>query len=159
MRDRLAAQPEPGQMQQLPQGVTKVKKVVTVLVAVAAMAGAPAFAHHSFAMFDGDKLVVLKGTMISFTSMNPHAWLSIDAKADGKGKAERWDVEATAPVMLAAIGIRADTLKAGDRVTMGIRPLRDGRKGGSMVFIVTADGVAHGAKPEALGLDLAALKP
>ena len=60
MRDPLAAQPEPGQMQQLPQGVTKVKKVVTVLVAVAAMAGAPAFAHHSFAMFDGDKLVVLE---------------------------------------------------------------------------------------------------
>ncbi len=129
------------------------------LTAAAALIGVPAFAHHSFAMFDGQKLIVLKGTMISFTNMNPHAWISIDAQVDGKGKSERWDVEATAPIMLAAIGIRTDTLKAGDKLTVGIRPLHDGRKGGSMVFIVTADGVSHGAKPEALGLDIATLKP
>ncbi len=135
------------------------KKILIGLTAVVALVGLPALAHHSFAMFDGQKLVILKGTMISFTNMNPHAWMSINAQADGKGKIERWDVEATAPMMLAAIGIRADTLKAGDKVTMGIRPLHDGRKGGSMVFVVTADGVSHGAKPEALGLDIETLKP
>jgi len=135
------------------------KKLLIALGAAAALGGVPAFAHHSFAMFDAQKLVVLKGTMISFTTMNPHAWISIDATVEGQGKSSRWDVEATAPFQLALMGLRADTLKAGDRVTMGIRPLRDGRNGGSFVFIVTADGVPHGADPVGLGRDLASLKP
>ena len=116
-------------------------------------------AHHSAAMFDGTKLVVLKGSMVSFTNMNPHGWISIDAKVNGAGKLERWDIEATSPGQLAAMGIKSDTLKPGDKVTAGIRPLRDGRHAGSMVFVITADGVVHGAKLSELGLDLAALKP
>lgn len=116
-------------------------------------------AHHSAAMFDGNKLVVLKGSMLSFTNMNPHGWISVEAKVNGVGKSERWDVEATSPGQLAAMGIRSDTLKADDKVIVGIRPLRDGRHAGSMVFLITPDGVVHGAKLSDLGLDLATLKP
>jgi Family of unknown function (DUF6152) len=37
------------------------------LAAVAvAMSGIPAFAHHSFAMFDGEKSVTLEGTIKEF---------------------------------------------------------------------------------------------
>ena len=125
----------------------------------ALLAAASAAAHHSAAMFDGTKLVVLKGTMLSFTNLNPHGWISVQAKVDGKGKTERWDIESTSPAQLAGMGLRAETLKAGDKVTVAIRPLKDGRRGGAMVFIITPDGVAHGAKPSDLGLDVAILKP
>jgi hypothetical protein len=44
-------------------------------------------------------------------------------------------------------------------LTIAFHPLRDGRAGGSLVFVVPPDGEAHGAKPGDLGFDLATLKP
>lgn len=120
---------------------------------------APAFAHHSYAMFDNTKLVVLHGVVLSYSYVNPHAWISVTGASDEHGPAARWDVEATSPTVLASQGLKPENLKAGDKVTVALRPLRDGRFAGSMVFVVTADGVVHGAKPENLGLDPAKLKP
>jgi Family of unknown function (DUF6152) len=139
------------------------KKLLLGVAAAAALATSPVFAHHSAAMFDSNKVVVLRGTMVSFTNMNPHAWISILGTPDDNGtpskkKPERWDIEATAPITLAMQGIQSDTLKPGDKLTIAIRPLRDGRNGGSLVLIVTPDGVPHGAKPEDVGLDIANLK-
>ncbi len=127
--------------------------------ALALMAVAPAGAHHSAAMFDHSKLVLLEGTIISFSYVNPHSWISVRAAVDGKGEPARWDIEATSPSQLMRIGIQKDTLKPGDKVTIGSRPLRDGRTGGSLVFIVNAEGQVFGARPEELGLDPAALTP
>ncbi|HTW37203.1 MAG TPA: DUF6152 family protein [Steroidobacteraceae bacterium] len=129
------------------------------LAAVAVLAGASAFAHHSFAMFDQQKVDVMRGTLLKFTYLNPHSWLSVVGTVDNGAVSERWDIEATSPSQLAQIGIHADTIKPGDKVTVAFHPLRDGRHGGSLVFVVTPDGVAHGAKPQALGFDLAKLKP
>ena len=120
---------------------------------------ATASAHHSFAMFDGKKLAVLRGTMLSFTYMNPHSWISVMVPPGTEVPEGRWDVEATSPNTLAEQGIQPSTLKAGDKVTVGIRPLRDGRHGGSMVFLVDARGKVHGAKPELFGLKPEDLKP
>ena len=130
-----------------------------LLAAVAVAIAGPAFAHHSYAMFDNTKLVVLQGTVLSYSYVNPHAWISVTGSPDQATPQARWDVEATSPVVLANLGLKPENLKAGDKVTVALRPLRDGRFGGSMVFVVTADGVAHGAKPENLGFDLAKLKP
>jgi hypothetical protein len=45
-------------------------------VAIAAMMSVmPAFAHHSFAMFDGEKTKVLEGTVKEFQWTNPHSWI------------------------------------------------------------------------------------
>ena len=104
------------------------KKVLALLIFVymTFFAGL-ALAHHSAAIFDSTKLVILKGTTLKFTNMNPHAWISLDAKVNGAGESERWDVETTAPMQLVAMGITSQTLKPGDKVTIAIRPLRDGR--------------------------------
>ena len=128
-------------------------------LAVAGLAAGPAAAHHSYAMFDNTKLVVLHGALLSFSYVNPHAWISVIGSPDDKTAPARWDVEATSPLTLANQGIKADTLKPGDKVTVALRPLRDGRLGGSLVFVITPDGVAHGARPSDLGLDPASLKP
>ena len=90
--------------------------------------------------------------------MNPHSWISIQGSPDGKVEAARWDIEATSPTTLARIGMTGDALKPGDRVTMGIRPLRDGRRGGSMVFVVSPDGKRYGADPTVFSLRVEDLK-
>ena len=40
-----------------------------------AMYTIPAFAHHSFAMFDADKKMTLEGTIKEFQWTNPHSWI------------------------------------------------------------------------------------
>jgi len=127
--------------------------------ALGAGAAGGALAHHSYAMFDSTKLVVLKGTLLSFTYVNPHSFISVVGSPDEATAPARWDVEATSPSSLAAIGIKSDTLKPGEKLTIALRPLRDGRLGGSMVFVITPDGMTHGANPANLGLDPAKLKP
>ncbi|HTQ98842.1 MAG TPA: DUF6152 family protein [Candidatus Acidoferrum sp.] len=134
-------------------------KMRILLVASALLVTLRAFAHHSVAMFDNGALVVLKGVVVTFSYVNPHVWISIQGSPDGTGEAARWDIEATSPSTLARIGIAGDALKSGDPVTIAMRPLRDGRRGGSMVFVITPDGISHGANPSELGLHLEDLKP
>ena len=135
------------------------KAFVGLFSAAALLLAVPASAHHSAAMFDSSKLVVLRGSVISFSYLNPHSWISVQAAPEGSTEAKRWDVEATSPSSLQRIGVSKDTLKPGEKVTIAIRPLRDGRNAGSMVFFVTPDGKSYGADPSAVGLDVAKLKP
>ncbi len=139
--------------------MSPVKRLFAALVLAAALTGGPALAHHSFAMFDSAKVTVIKGTILSWTYMNPHSWLSVVGVADGQGAPKRWDIEATSPSTLAKIGVLSGTLKPGDKVTAGIRPLRDGSPGGAWVFVVTGDAKVYGAQPSTVGLDLDKLKP
>lgn len=135
------------------------KKLCLAFAAIAALVGSIAVAHHSFAMFDAQKVVLVRGTLIKFSYLNPHSWISVLGAVDRGGPPVRWDIEATSPSSLNQIGIYVDTLKPGDKLTIAFHPLRDGRAGGSLVFVVTPDGMAHGAKPSELGFDLATLKP
>ena len=130
-----------------------------LLLAAAMLPVSRATAHHSAAMFDQSALLILKGALRSFSYVNPHSWISIDGSPAGKAEVTRWDIEATSPSTLAGIGLTDQVLHAGDRVTVGIRPLRDGRHGGSMVFVIGPDGKSYGAKLEALGLRVEDLKP
>ena len=136
-----------------------VRNLWITLAAATAFAGGISFAHHSFAMFDEKKIEVIRGTLLKFTYLNPHSWISVVGSVDKLTAVERWDIEATSPSTLAGIGIHANTLKTGDKLTVAFHPLRDGRRGGSLVFVVTADGVAHGAKPAELGFNPSTLKP
>ena len=97
--------------------------------------------------------------MRSFSYVNPDSWISIDGSPSGTAEVARWDIEATSPSTLASIGLTSEALHAGDRVTVGIRPLRDGRHRGSMVFVIGPDGKSYGANPEDLGLRVEDLKP
>lgn len=135
------------------------RRPCVILAAAAALSTGSAFAHHSFAMFDEHKVELVRGTLLKFTYLNPHAWLSVLGTLEAGSRTERWDIEATSPSALAAIGIRAATLKRGDNLIIAFHPLRDGRHGGSLVFAVTPDGLVHGAKPADLGFDLSKLKP
>jgi hypothetical protein len=99
----------------------------------------PALAHHSFAMFDREKQVTLVGTVREFQWTNPHSWIEMDV-ADSGGGIEKWSVEMNSPNNLQRQGWRSSTLKAGDKVTVIINPLRGGEKGGLFVSVTLPDG-------------------
>jgi hypothetical protein len=112
--------------------------------------------EHAYS--DQSALLILKGILRSFSYVNPHSWISIEGSPAGTSEVTR-DIEATSPSTLAGIGLTAEAMHAGDLVTVGIRPLRDGRQGGSMVFVIRPDGKSYGANSEALGLRVEYLKP
>jgi hypothetical protein len=76
-----------------------------------------AHAHHSIAaVYDSRKPTKVEGVVVRFQFTNPHPLLMIDVTADGK--TEQWQLEMDNRSELAAIGVRPDTLKEGDRVVV-----------------------------------------
>jgi len=123
-----------------------------VLVAVAAMLVAgSALAHHSFAMFDQSKTVTIQGTVKDFRWTNPHVFIQVMVKNDA-GLEEEYSIEMTSPEHLVRTGWKPGTLKAGDKVTLNIHPLRDGTiKGGQYLSGTGPDGPLIGAPPPSQG--------
>jgi len=110
--------------------------------AVALAAGAwttGAWAHHSYAMFDRGKTVTLNGTVREYRWTNPHTWLQVTVPNDAGGTDE-WSVEMGSPFELLRNGWTAKTIKAGDKVSVQIHPVKDGTKGGGFVSAMDADG-------------------
>jgi hypothetical protein len=106
-----------------------------------------AFAHHSGAMFDTSKKVDVTGTIIDFNWSNPHANFKVNVDKPG-GSSEVWAVEMNSPNNLVRDGWKRTTLKPGDKVTVTVRPLRDGTPGGQYVSIVLADGKVLGGEQQ-----------
>ena len=102
----------------------------------------PAAAHHSFAAFDTTKTIELKGMVVEFQWTNPHSWIEIDVP-DAAGKIERWSIELNSPNNLTRQGWSRHDLKTGDKVTLVINPLRDGKRGGLFKIVTLADGRVH----------------
>jgi Family of unknown function (DUF6152) len=99
-----------------------------------------ASAHHSFAGFDRNLTLKLKGTVKEFQFTNPHIWIQL-LVTDAKTRKEvEWSLEGASPNGLKAVGWTRSSLKAGDVVTITINPLKDGSSGGAIVE-VEKDGV------------------
>jgi hypothetical protein len=99
----------------------------------------PAQAHHSMAMFDQTKTVVLNGTVKQFQWTNPHCYIQLTVK-DASGAEKEWALEMGAPMYLYAKGWRPSSLKAGTPIKVTINPLRNGEPGGIVLTASTADG-------------------
>ena len=112
-------------------------RIKSVALVLALLAG-PAIAHHSFAMFDMKKDVTTEGVVTDFRWTNPHAWMHVDV-ADKSGAKANWAFEMTSPNNLVLSGWRRSSLKPGDKVSVTYHPLLNGKTGGSLVKVVTAD--------------------
>jgi hypothetical protein len=113
--------------------------------AAVALAAAPAFAHHSFAMFDSAKNVTLEGTIKEFQWTNPHSWVQIVVK-DASGKDVEWSIEGGSPNGLARQGWKRTSLKPGDKAVLVMHPLKDGTAGGSLVTVSVGGVQVGGAR-------------
>lgn len=98
-----------------------------------------AVAHHSYAMFDASRTIILKGTVSKWEFINPHSNLFVTVM-DKHGKAQDWGMESPGPNVLLRAGWTRKTVKPGDKVTVEINPLRDGRAGGNLRKITLPDG-------------------
>ena len=112
---------------------------VLALTVAGGAAPQPAQAHHSFAMFDLTKEVTVTGTVRQFQWTNPHAYIQLMAK-NAQGQDVEWSMEMGAPMYLYARGWRPRTLRAGMDIQVTINPLRNGRPGGVVRDVKTADG-------------------
>ena len=107
--------------------------------AILSLLAAPAFAHHSFAMFDATKDMTLQGTVKSFEWTNPHMWLYVMVP-QATGAPVEYPLEMMAVQGAVRLGWKPDSVKAGDKVTFEFHPLRDGHPGGQLISVVLATG-------------------
>lgn len=111
------------------------KRITAIAGAAALLAGIPAAAHHSFAMFDQTKIMTLDGTVTEFQWTNPHAFIEIDAQGG-----RHWSIELNSPNNLKRQGWSRGALRTGDKVKLRMNPLRNGKPGGLFLDLTKADG-------------------
>src|SRR5215467_13296269 len=100
------------------------KSILIVAVAIVA-AAASVYAHHGTCTYDSSKSVTLSGTVTEFSWTNPHVSLFFDVK-DASGKTVNWAIEMNSPGVLAQAGWSKRTFKAGDQITISVRPAKAG---------------------------------
>jgi hypothetical protein len=103
-------------------------------------------AHHSDWVLDHSTTIELRGTVVELRLKSPHSTLVIDTPVgdDGTGNStvERWEIE-TPPLgpMLRTLGIRPDTFKPGDVITVLGWPHRHAHfKFARAITVIAADG-------------------
>jgi hypothetical protein len=110
-----------------------------IILAAAAAASWPAFAHHSFAVYDRTKTLTLKGTVKTFQWTNPHCVVWVLVQPDGGAEPQEWSFETTSPGVLTRGGWTRNSIKPGDRVSVEFSPLRDGSHGGGLNSVTLLD--------------------
>jgi hypothetical protein len=98
-----------------------------------------ASAHHSFAMFDSDHQVLLKGKVTEFRWQNPHIYIHLQAP-DAKGKMRHWTIECANPGILNRLGWKFNMIKKDDLLTVVVAPLRTGEAGALLKQVKLPDG-------------------
>lgn len=128
------------------RGLRALSAPLGVLAALAT--ACPAFAHHSFAMFDHAHQVKLNGTVSYFQWENPHVYIRLEAN-DPQGQLKSYTIECANPGILDRAGWKWNMIKVGDKVTAIIAPLRTGEPGGLLKQITLSDGRKFGNGPAA----------
>jgi len=109
------------------------------IVSLIAAGTSLAVAHHSAAAFDSTQRKDITGTVKKFDYSNPHTWVWLDVTNE-QGAVETWGVEGMSPNFLNRRGWTRTTLKPGDKLTITIRPMKNGEKGGMWISAKRPDG-------------------
>ncbi len=115
------------------------------LYALAAIApfAAPAFAHHSQAMFDTSQELLLEGKVARFDWVNPHMYLTIETTGPD-GKPALVEGEGVGITQALVDGLDRDALKPGTPIVMRANPNRGGwGKQVRIMDVTTQDGEVH----------------
>jgi len=109
------------------------------IVSLIACGTSLAVAHHSAAAFDSTQRKDITGTVKKFDYSNPHTWVWLDVTNE-QGAVETWGVEGMSPNFLNRRGWTRTTLKPGDKLTITLRPMKNGEKGGMWISAKRPDG-------------------
>jgi len=121
--------------------ITHATMTALALATLAIVFETPVSTHHSFAMYDQNKVVTLTGVMKQFVPQANHAELHFillapDHKALAKGadgKYVEWGVEMAGTAAVAQQGITGTSFAPGTVFSVHLNPLRDGSNFGSRV--------------------------
>jgi Family of unknown function (DUF6152) len=119
---------------------------LSVVAGVLAMAG-PLLAHHAASSYDNTREIKMEGTVKEFRLVNPHPQLYFIVKGPD-GVEEEWFGESQSPpYRWFNNGWKANTVKAGDVVTIIGRPSKEaGRKRVNITKIIAPDGTEYPPK-------------
>ena len=97
---------------------------VVVLTGFLAFSGSGS-GHHSFsAHYDIEVEVTIEGVVTDYQFINPHVLVFLDV-TNAAGEIEKWIAETNSPSLFRRRGgLRADSLKAGDAITVAGHPSR-----------------------------------
>jgi hypothetical protein len=87
----------------------------------------PASAHHSRAIYDQQRTVVIEGTVTSYQWANPHVYVYVETQ-DESGNPVEWALESNVTTIMRRRGWSKDTFAAGDRVIARGNPARDANR-------------------------------
>jgi hypothetical protein len=105
---------------------------------------ARAGAHHSFAPYEPTLQIKLSGVISEWRWGNPHVYFEIDAADPSTGQTRHWLIECASTSILNRAGWKFNMLKAGDKVTIIVSPLRNGEPAALLKQITLADGRKFG---------------
>jgi hypothetical protein len=122
--------------------------ILSIAIGIGAVLAAQA--HHSISgVYDTGQQMTLEGTVSQFEFINPHPFLLIEGKVkDSSGTAQSWRLEMDNLYELTDVGMKAETLKPGDRVVVSGNPGREKRQ---TLYIRRLDRVADGFWYEQVG--------
>jgi hypothetical protein len=116
-------------------------------------ATATAAAHHSYAMFDKTRSVVVEGSIAKVEWINPHSFVWIYVKKENApGEYDLFAFENAAANQLTLTGWKKDSVQTGEQVSIRYFPLRDGRPGGYLIWLDRADGTRLSGDKGAFGV-------
>jgi Family of unknown function (DUF6152) len=100
------------------------RKTLLSIIAITLLAATAAYAHHSYgATYDTKQEVRLQGKLVQFVFRNPHSFVHIEAP-DQNGAQQRWAIEWAGTTQLDNSGVKRDSLRVGDEITVVGRPSR-----------------------------------
>ena len=112
---------------------------VSIIATGLFLAAHSAFAHHSAAMFDPEKVKELTGTIKEFQWKNPHVWIQVYVQ-NASGAKEEWSIEGGSPNSLSRSGWMKTTFKPGDVLTVYIFQSKTGTPVGRINKIELGNG-------------------
>lgn len=96
-------------------------------VAVMLVGARPTRAHHALAAeYDLNRSITVTGTVAKVEWANPHVRLYLNTNGSGAAGAMHWELEMASPNLLYLSGLKIDSLRIGDQVTIRAHPARDG---------------------------------
>ena len=112
-------------------------------LAATTLFGAPAFSHHSQAMFDASREILIEGTVARFDWVNPHMYLIV-ATEGPDGEPALVEGEGLGITQALVDGLNREALQPGTPVVMRANPNRGGwGKQVRILDVTTQDGEIH----------------
>ena len=92
-------------------------RAISAVAAALGLLASAADAHHAIsAYYDSAKRTTLDGVIVQFHFVSPHPFVMVDVTENGATR--QWRLEMDNRSELSAVGMRADTLKPGERVVV-----------------------------------------